>query len=271
MVVLNIPSEVYLYDGGKSKSLKLNEISRYIKKTFKNFKVKIREEFINFYLSKLPIEKRKEVVKILGERFASIKVYKIGSRDLRREPLPGEIEYEIRRLLDKKSKSSGILYDGFKLEEILSEFIPKDELNFKFCHIVFTNQLFGTWDENDKRWHARVSIYGFPSIISTTGIVEAPAKPKEFYLKKQMGINIEILKKEFEGRFIDYDDYRLTEVMKGYVMQSIFFHITGEPFCSNKKCRLFNAHWQEEVINSQLKKGDEFCKKHQEIIKMINS
>lgn len=101
-------------------------------------------------------------------------------------------------------------------------------------------------------------MYGFPSLISTTGIVEAPAKPKEFYELKQeyvalgLPVPIEELKKKFRGRFIDYDDERLTEIMKGYVMQALFYHIFGEPFCRERRCRLFNAHWQEEVLEAQL-------------------
>jgi hypothetical protein len=130
-----------------------------------------------------------------------------------------------------------------------------------------------TWDRNDRRYHARASIYSFPCIISTTGLVEAPAKPREYYLKRQMGINSETLKEEFRGRYLDYEDERLTEVIKGYVMQAFFFHLTGSPFCDDKNCRLFNAHWQEELIQAQLKRGSEFCKVHEEMIdrlKIVN-
>ena len=51
-------------------------------------------------------------------------------------------------------------------------------------------------------------------------------------------------------------------------MQSVFYHLTQEPFCKEKDCRLYNAHWQEEVINAQLK-GSEFCEKHEQILRNI--
>ena len=77
-------------------------------------------------------------------------------------------------------------------------------------HIFLTNRLFATWDEHERRYHARVSLYGFPSIISTTGVVEAPARPRQYYLLKQQ---YEMLKKDllelkdrFKGHFIDYED-----------------------------------------------------------------
>ena len=73
-------------------------------------------------------------------------------------------------------------------------------------------------------------------------------------------------KNKFEGRFIEYNDPRMTEVCKGYTAQALFFHITGEPFCQDKGCRLFNAHWQEELIYSQLESPYEFCDKHANIL-----
>ena len=95
--------------------------------------------------------------------------------------------------------------------------------------------------------------------------------PRELYLRRQLGSDPIVLKEEFEGRFIDYDDSRLTEVMKGYLLQAIFFHMTGDPFCKNKNCRLYNAHWQEEVIHAQLETSDELCKNHQAILQSLLS
>jgi len=60
---------------------------------------------------------------------------------------------------------------------------------------------------------------------------------------------------------------RLTEVMKGYVAQALAFHLWGDAFCPDKDCRLFNAHWQEELIFAQLKGSYEFCPKHAELLK----
>jgi hypothetical protein len=114
-----------------------------------------------------------------------------------------------------------------------------------------------------------VSVYGFPSLISTTGVVEAPAKPREFYLKKRLGIPLEVLKSEFIGRFIDHGDPHLTDVMKGYVMQALFFHMTGDPFCDDPDCRLYNAHWQEELIRAQVDGRYEFCPNHLGILNRI--
>jgi hypothetical protein len=266
---MHIPSFIYLYNGGKTESLNLNEISSYLKNIFKKSEIQIRDDIITCYPYNFSSEKKGKVIDNLAELMAKIKVRGIEIKDTAIEPLPGEVEYEKSIITNPEKKSFGILYDGFSLISLYSEMISKDESNLDHCHIIFTNQLFGTWDERDLRYHARVTVYGFPSIISTTGIVEAPAKPREFYLKKQLGIDVYTLKEEFKGRFIDYDDARMTEVLKGYVLQAVFYHITGNPFCEDKNCRLYNAHWQEEVIEAQLNVNNEFCKKHKEIINQL--
>ncbi|UCD83437.1 MAG: hypothetical protein JSU92_08970 [Deltaproteobacteria bacterium] len=268
--MMYFPSFVYLYNGGRTESLRLEEVSGYLKNIFRNSDIQIRDDFVGHYLSGLSPEEKEKAMDSLAREIAGIKVRNTVNKDIIFEPLPGEIEYEKQRISDPQKKSFGILYDGFKLMALFSKLIPEEESDFNHCHIIFTNQLFGTWDGGDLRYHARVSVYGFPSVISTTGIVEAPAKPRKFYMKRRMGFNITTLKEEISGRFIDYDDPRMTEVMKGYALQAIFFQGVGEPFCDDKTCRLYNAHWQEELLQAQLSSSERdhigLCPEHQKII-----
>lgn len=250
-------SSVHLYDGGRCESLDLMEVAAYLKGSLGEAEVDIRDDFLGWHLSSLPLEKREREVVILARELAQSRIHDTGKKEEEREPLPVEIDYERRNLF---FKSLGILYDGFSLLKIFLRLIPQSES--EHAHIVFTNQLFATWDESDLRFHARVSVYGFPTLISTTGIVEAPAKPTEFYLRRRLGEDPVVLKEAFEGKFIDHEDPRMTEVMKGYALQAVFFYLTGHPFCEDKTCRLYNAHWQEEVIQAQLS-GQDLCAKHQ--------
>ena len=41
-------------------------------------------------------------------------------------------------------------------------------------------------------------------------------------------------------------------------------------FCENKKCRLFNAHWQKDLFYSQLE-NKKLCDKHQEKLNEIRN
>jgi hypothetical protein len=142
------------------------------------------------------------------------------------------------------------------------------------CDIILTPRLFAS-PGNDNRLHIRASVYSDPSIISTSGIVEGPAKPREYYLCKQQYARLGAWEREshriaeqFRDRFIDYGDARLTGVIKGYVAQALFFFMTGSPFCARKKCRLFNAHWQEDLIRAQIGFGV-FCSAHKRMLARI--
>jgi len=263
--IINRPGTIILYDDITSGKLVLAEIKKYLTEMIPGIEVVLRDGFIAHHL--VP-----EKIPEFAGKLARIKI-----RDQKRcienfNPLPGEIQYEKKLLDDPKTRRIGVIYDGFEFQRLSRELIPENELDMTILHISISNRLMATFDENDRRYHARVIISGYPAVISTSGIVEAPAKPREFYRMKQMGIILgnntvpaELLNQHFEGRFMEHDDERLTEVMKGYILQAVFYHITGDAFCNNPDCRLFNAHWQKEMIKAQIESG-RLCDDHTRII-----
>ena len=170
---------------------------------------------------------------------------------------------------DAEEISQVFMYDGFELQRIL-RYLNKDE---QTLHIVITNRLTCTFDDNDGRYHARAVICANPAIISTTGIIEAPAKPREYYFEvmalKAQGLGIESAKEKHKEQFLDYNDKRLTNIVEGYLLQVIFYNITGESFCEDIQCKLNNAHWQKDLLFSQIEINN-LCKKHSEILKNLN-
>ncbi|MBI2304830.1 MAG: hypothetical protein HYU86_08825 [Chloroflexi bacterium] len=257
--------QVYLYSEPGAKTLDVGQLAGYVESLL-SILVEARGAFVHRYR-----EGQRDALDTLALHFAQAKVRNPQKEGNKVTPLPGEVDYEKRRLADPQSRTFGLLYDGYQLMTALGHGIPREERGLKHVHIVFTNQLFGTWDEADRRYHARVSLYGFPSLISTTGIVEAPAKPRQYYFLKQQYTALGLadapavaLEPQFRHSVIGHEDERLTEVMKGYVMQAIMYHVSGGPFCPDRHCRLFNAHWQEEVIRAQLGGDYEFCPRHRE-------
>lgn len=259
---LVLPSVVYIYDEPSSPSFKIGEIADFLKEMLPTVDISMRKEFFSFHS-----QNHDELAKEL----ASSKVRGIEGAQEEIEPLYGEVQFEKRILTEPHRRITGILYDGFKLQKVFRDILPEKESHLDIGHIAFTNRLICTYEKGDNRYHARVIMCGFPSLISTTGIVEAPAKPKEFYVIKQkyhaLGTEppVEELKALIEGKFIDYDDENMTRAFRGYVLQAIFYHSTGEPFCEDKDCMLFNAHWQEEVINAQIVSG-QLCERHRGLL-----
>jgi hypothetical protein len=84
----------------------------------------------------------------------------------------------------KRQYKELILYDGFMMQRLFETMINENESNTDHVHIVFEDRLICTFSEEDLHYHARTIVGGNSSIIFTTGIVEAPAKPKEWYIKQ---------------------------------------------------------------------------------------
>jgi hypothetical protein len=265
----HVPDVIHIYKTDSNIDWSL--LREYITNTISNIsEVEIREPFFSHHLM------RDDDITTIAKKMVKTKVFDATNPSTTYDPFPIEIEHEKEAILDPNKKISGILYDGYRLQRVLREILPKNRLSFSHLHIIFTNRLVGTWVAGDGRYHARVCVLGFPSIISTTGVVEAPAKPREFYISRRAliasGMDRELveeeLKQKYEGRFIDYKDEKTTEIVKGYVMQAFFYHTTFEPFCTEKNCRLFNAHWQEDMIHAQLE-GNDFCERHEGILKRL--
>jgi hypothetical protein len=265
---------VYLYDEPRVKALDIALLQAYIQKNLPSFAVNVRPDIFTFAQDGLTEKEQGKALENIARKFAESKVKDISNPDNNFAPLKGEIDFEYRRLQNPTKSVFGILYDGFKFTKILQDLIREPERSLRHVHIVFTNQLVGTWDEDTQRYHIRTSVYSFPSVISTGGIVEGPAKPREYYLIKQqakiLGMT-ELASAEFQkshkDEFVDYEDKRLTDVLKGYVMQAIAYQITGEAFCSDPDCRLYNAHWQSELIRAQLNGEYEYCPFHEKLIR----
>ena len=158
------------------------------------------------------------------------------------------------------------LHEGFEFRKLIIENIPWDE-NKKTLHIIFTDKIICTFDENTARYHARVWIGPNPVIISTTGIIEAPAKPKQYYYDLMTNVSkkdINEIKGKYKGEFLEYHDIRTSSIIEGILLQIIAHQETGEGFCNDVNCRLFNAHWQKELLFSQVE-NKKICKKHEKL------
>ena len=180
--------------------------------------------------------------------------------------------FDLKKPFEKQIKDNTndemIFYDGFELEKIISELIPTEENMQDILNIIFTEKLTCTFDKTDFRYHARALIGSNPSIISTSGMIEAPAKPKQYYLDLMTSFSKEDAEKineKYKGEFLEYHDPRLVEISEGYLLQAIMYYETGEAFCEHRDCRLFNAHWQKDLFYSQIQ-NKKFCEKHQKII-----
>ncbi len=250
-------SRIILYDEPTVPQIQLKKLEEFIIDTFP-VKIEIRDNF--FHNSN----------QNMCEKIASTRIFDLRKPFKIHTPSTEEIQIETQNK-DMSNKEEMTLYDGFEFQKIISEFISKNESDESTLHIIFTNKLTCTFDESDFRYHARSLIGSNPIIISTTGIIEAPAKPKQYYIDMMTDITkerINEIKEKYKGEFLEYNDSRISEIIKGYILQAVMYYETGDAFCESKECRLYNAHWQKDLFYSQLK-NKKLCNKHQENLKKL--
>jgi hypothetical protein len=263
-------SNVYLYDAGGSPEADLPGIAAYLSATT-GVEATPAGDIISVFEkaaapSGSPRPDSSPALKELARGIASAKVNDLNKRDSFETPFPVETRFLERQLKRVAKRAFGNLYDGMAAMSAFRSFLaPRGDLQ-----IIFFNQIVGTWSDDDLRYHARVLVAGSPAIISIPGVVLAPARPREYYLYQQgarasgaSDCEIELKMREaMGGRYVDHEDGRIPEILKGYALQAVVYWIFGEDFCADPDCRLFNAHWQEEMIRAQLGGAYELCPRH---------
>ena len=253
-------STVFLYDEPSVPEIKIDDLANFIRDSF-HVKVEIRKNIFNYFQSNIARE------------LAACRIFDMRVPFEIHNPTPEEVMFEEESFANSKGTNI-ILYDGFEFHRAITGIIPEYDTGLDKFHLVCTNKLTCTFDFDDYRYHGRAVICSNPSIISTTGMIEAPAKPREFYLSLltniTQGLNIDTIKNQFKGRYLEYHDPKIGEIIKGYALQALFYYLTGKSFCESKECRLFNAHWQADLLHSQIESG-KLCDNHQQILDRIVS
>lgn len=227
---------VFLYSDSPPQSLVMQDVTDFL--TDLGLSVEFRGDFLS-YLS-LGTEETAELESFLSRA----RVFDI------------EVPIDLFKTHTASEPFEKELYDGLWVQRIFSRFFlgkHPGELAENDFHAVITGRLLGTY--GSRRYHARAIISGFPSFVSTSGLVEGPARPREYYFLKaefiRSGKDLSELDEAFRGKFIDYEDERITKITGSYVLQPLLHHFCGKEFCENGKCALFNSHWQKEVLDTQ--------------------
>ena len=197
----------------------------------------------------------------LFQSFRITDPWRLGSRA--RRSSAGDRE-RIRGILEGTAPSGdrgAFMFDGLRFLGLAASAMGRGAFRPGTINIIFTSAVPCTWDANEVRYHARSLLCGFPSLVSTSGAVEGPARPRGYYVAKMMGLSDAEARRKYLGRFLEHGDHRMPAVAKGLAAQAVFYHLTGNPFCELEDCRLFNARWQEQLVASQVK-DPRFCESH---------
>jgi len=264
METLQVPSSLHLFDGTGSAATGVDALASFAGSLLARTRVESHGDFVEYCLERCRPDSREDVADEISLEMAAARVTGPAGSRATAAPPAHVVAYERRMLSRKPPRPVGVMYDGLGFCSAYASLRERAGVAPEEPVIVLTDQLFGTLDEGDVNYHARVAVFADPCLISTAGLVQAPARPRDHYIGRQLGLDG--AGRDAEGRWLVPGDPRTTEMLKGYVAQALFYFLTGEPFCGERGCRLFNSHWQEELLASQLEGGSDFCVRHERFL-----
>ncbi len=232
----------------------------------------LRDEFVSYWIERRPVDLAAMASAFVRARVADPLTHAPPDN----EPMYAEISAEKRVLGEPGRTSKGILYDGVVIQYLMAGLIDPSEIDA--CHIIVTGRLVGTFMREDGRWHAHTGIYGGPNLISTAGLVQAPARPKAYYQGQGLATTRMVprevvearLREEFRGQMLLDDDPRMTPVAVGHVLQALAYHHVGEAFCEDACCPLFNARRQTDLLHAHCSEDSRLCPDHAALFDSLN-
>ncbi len=236
-------SNIFLYIDSSIETLKQQNLKSFLEQRI-GVEVHIKKDFLR-EKNEDGLEKEIAITKVRNKRKREFK-----------EPLPKEIEIE-KKIIKENKELLGIIYDGHRLVKLFRNLLDQKEKNDHT--IIITKRLIGTLEKNEARYHIRTVINAIPSIISISGIVEGPAKPRKYYFADE-NEKEDVL--DFEP--MQYSDERMESAVKSYLLQTVFWRLEGYHFCDKDGCRLKNSHWQEDVLKNQV--NGELCEEHEKML-----
>ena len=200
-----------------------------------------------------------------AEDLAGLRVINFDSPDLNENPFPTEIAFE-RRKSETCRCGNGAVYAGVQLAMVLRKRLLANGVLWKERPVFITRDYISSFGRDDLRWHLRYGVFSFPTIVSLPGLIEAPARPREYYLLRTQGVPDEKMPTSLKDRYLTISDPRLSRILAGILLQVHFYYQGGDPFCRDPLCSLYDAHWQEELICSQRDEPYIVCPAHQQVL-----
>ena len=246
---------VYLYDDPDSAALDVDALAHWLAARLPRAHVVVRSDYLTHQLGRFTDEQRATLVAELEEQLARAEVDNL-VRPEERQMLPP---------LAPQERGLDVVYEAVPLQTLLGLLLDPAEAKLSHLHIMFTAHYVGAWRENEPHLRLRAAVLGAPNIISTSGLVEALELPRQYHFMRQqlavMGIE-ETVDDAFADQTLGYGDPRLNEVCKGYLMQAIFYRLTGETDCVDPSCRLHLAPTHRATMQTQVLGRPGLCEHH---------
>ncbi|MFP3903401.1 MAG: DUF6775 family putative metallopeptidase [Armatimonadota bacterium] len=254
---------IYLYDDPDAQGLDIDYLAGYLASELPACEVGVRTDFITHHLGNMPAGERNTATARLSEELEDADpVSRISGDDL----LFGEV-------LEQAEAHDYYLFRP--LQNALRTLVPEREAGLDHLHIVVTAHLLAEI-EKPLNFHPRLAALGAPSVISTSGLIEVPERPKEYHFRRlqyaTFGADDHLpdLAEDFADRALGYGDPRLNDVLRGYMLMAVVYRATGDGPCDIPTCPLYAGDTQGEVLQAQVREQSRLCAHHSRLIQTIS-
>jgi hypothetical protein len=251
---------LYLYDEPEAPGLDVDYLAAYLAALLPTCEAHPRTDFLTHHLARFSEEQRETLGEQLLEQLRRARVENLVPPALRGS-LPPE---------DPTEAGWEEVYHAPSLQAVLHLLLPPEETHLSDLHLSLTNLRQGLWPAPDQPFRLTPAILGEPNLLSLTSLLEAPQPPREYeFLRLQMAMfgleeGLEVVDERFAPSMLAEADPRLNEVVKGLLLQALFYRLFGEAFCLDPACRLYNATTHEDLLTAQTAPHAGLCERHRQ-------
>lgn len=249
---------IYVYDAPDAIGLNIGVVAQFLSEILPDTEIEARTDFFTCHLGKFELPQ----VELLTEEIAA----RLSEREVRNLVAPDR--RDDLDCITPEDRELGVVYLAEPLQDVMRPLIPEDERGDECLHIVYLEHCLGQFDPGESYLRLQIVQHGQPTIISTTGFVEAPALPREYSFRRAqlLAFGMEDATEELDEAFADetfgHGDSRITHVATGFALKALFYRLFDERGCDDLTCPLHEAATHDELAQAHI--GDEsgLCDRH---------
>ncbi len=256
------PESIFIYDAPDIMGLNIGLIAQFLSEHLPDTEIETRTDFFTFHLGRFDLPQVEVLTEEIAPRLEEREVHNLISPQWRDDLAPVKPE----------DRGLGVVYLAEPLQDVMLPLIPEKERGDSYLHIAYIEQCLGSFETGETELCLQIIKHGEPTIISTTGFVEAPALPREYRFRKAQLIAFgmdeatEDLDETFAEKTLAHGDTRVTHVATGFALKAIFHRLFGEDSCDDPNCPLYRARTHDELSSAHLSDEAGLCDMHTQML-----
>ncbi len=250
--------KILVYDAPDAMGLDVRVVARHLGDLLPQAEVETRTDFFTWHLGQFDPEQVEVLTDEVAARLEEREVHNLVAPARRDELEP----------VTPESRDLGVVYVADQLQDVMRVLLKHEERGPSFLHLAYITQCLGHWEAGEVYLRLQIIQHGEPTIISTTGFVEAPALPREYAFRRAHLLSFgmeeaaEELDERFAGAALVHGDARIDRVAAGYALQAVFRQMFGEVACDTPTCPLHPAATHDELARAHLDEDSRLCDRH---------